>query len=304
MNVGTTNVKSLTNPYANLSDSRGQIIVNDSNLNPKAKAFHPSFPKNISMDSELNPLISPFDTAKLAVLHCDSRCCMLNPNAKTFVPHSFVRKKVDVSNKISTEEIQTDNSNFLLDFNTSLNNQNLPTTAFSEFSENLNFSNNQSETNMSLLDATPCVNEISTPQLSEVDPYENPKLLVSLPPYFILFCNILCALLYVCICTPIRSSHDSFNNNKCNMSTPLEKENMSYIDDDRDPYKLLKSIKVSNVNRLVIGQLNINSLRNKFEALKLIIGQNIDILFITESKLDETFPKAEFHIDGYSPHFA
>ena len=110
------------------------------------------------------------------------------------------------------------------------------------------------------------------------------------------------ALLYVSICTPIGSGHGSFKN-EFNISTPLGKGNISDIDDDRDPYKLLKSIKISNVNRLVIGQLNINSLRNKMEALKLIIGQNIDILIITETKLDETFPKAQFYIDGYAPPF-
>ena len=67
--------------------------------------------------------------------------------------------------------------------------------------------------------------------------------------------------------------------------------------------EILKSLKVSNINRLIIGQLNINSLRNKIEALKLIMMHNIDILIITETKLDETFPKVQFHIDGYAPPF-
>ena len=30
---------------------------------------------------------------------------------------------------------------------------------------------------------------------------------------------------------------------------------------------------------------------------------NIDILIITETKLDKTFPEAQFHIDGYAPPF-
>ena len=51
----------------------------------------------------------------------------------------------------------------------------------------------------------------------------------------------------------------------------------------------LKNIRVSNVNRLIIGQLNINSIRNKFEALKFITVGNIDILVITESKLITAF---------------
>ena len=67
--------------------------------------------------------------------------------------------------------------------------------------------------------------------------------------------------------------------------------------------KLLRDIKMSNVNRLIIGQLNINSLRNKFEALKYVIKDNIDIFIITESKLDDTFPTNQFRIDGYTPPF-
>ena len=92
------------------------------------------------------------------------------------------------------------------------------------------------------------------------------------------------------------SSPDNINDFPIN-NTILNK------DDDSDPYKLLKSIKVSNVNRLIIGQLNINSLRHKFEALKLIIKGNIDILIITETKLDDTFTDSQFDIDGYAPHY-
>ena len=70
-----------------------------------------------------------------------------------------------------------------------------------------------------------------------------------------------------------------------------------------DQYKLLKNIKISNINRLIIGHLNINSLRNKIESLKLLMTGNLDILIITESKLDESFPMQQFCIDGYAPPF-
>ena len=69
------------------------------------------------------------------------------------------------------------------------------------------------------------------------------------------------------------------------------------------PFSTLKNIRVSNVSRLIIGQLIINSLRNKFEALKSITVGNIDILVITESKLDHSFPMNQFLMDGYSPPF-
>ena len=61
----------------------------------------------------------------------------------------------------------------------------------------------------------------------------------------------------------------------------------------------LKSIRIKNLNNVIVGQLNINSLRNKFQALTGIIHGNIDILIITETKLDHTFPKNQFRIPGY-----
>ena len=67
-----------------------------------------------------------------------------------------------------------------------------------------------------------------------------------------------------------------------------------------DPINLLNKIRISNANRLIIGQLNINSLRYKFDALKTIIRGKMDILVITETKLDDTFPTNQFLIDGFS----
>ena len=66
---------------------------------------------------------------------------------------------------------------------------------------------------------------------------------------------------------------------------------LSVISDSEVPNssEILKKVKLNNVNRLVIGHININSLRNKYEYLKTQIKGNIDILVITESKLDDSF---------------
>ena len=69
--------------------------------------------------------------------------------------------------------------------------------------------------------------------------------------------------------------------------------------DQTGPLKILQDAKLKNVNRLVIGHLNINSLRNKFDALQMLIKDNIDIFVITESKLDDSFPSKQFAINGY-----
>ena len=44
-----------------------------------------------------------------------------------------------------------------------------------------------------------------------------------------------------------------------------------------DPFNLLRDIKLKNLNLLVIGQLNINSIRYKFESLQLVVKGNVDI---------------------------
>ena len=54
---------------------------------------------------------------------------------------------------------------------------------------------------------------------------------------------------------------------------------------------------------MTIASLNINSIRYKFEQLKFIINDNIDILIIQETKLDETFPNGQFLIEGFLPPF-
>ena len=50
----------------------------------------------------------------------------------------------------------------------------------------------------------------------------------------------------------------------------------------------------------IIWYLNINSLRTKILSLKEILHKApIDILCIEETKLDETFPDAQFMIENY-----
>ena len=63
---------------------------------------------------------------------------------------------------------------------------------------------------------------------------------------------------------------------------------------------ILKGVRLNNLNRIIIGNLNINSLPGKFEALKCIIAENIDILILTETKIDTTYPISQFMIEGYS----
>ena len=58
----------------------------------------------------------------------------------------------------------------------------------------------------------------------------------------------------------------------------------------------LRNHRVKNMGRVIVANLNINSIRNKFEQLKYIVNENVDILVITETKIDDTFPVAQFII--------
>ena len=62
----------------------------------------------------------------------------------------------------------------------------------------------------------------------------------------------------------------------------------------------LKSLRLRHPSKVIIAHLNINSISEKFDHLSFIIRGNIDILVVGETKLDETFPVNQFHIEEYS----
>ena len=70
--------------------------------------------------------------------------------------------------------------------------------------------------------------------------------------------------------------------------------------DESDAKSGLRNLRLKNLGRVIVGYLNINSIRNKLDALKEILSKNIDILMVAETKLDASFPKEQFFIEGYS----
>ena len=82
--------------------------------------------------------------------------------------------------------------------------------------------------------------------------------------------------------------------------SPLVTWRLSYTN---DVYSTLHDIRVKNVHRVIVSHININSIRNKIVALSDIIKENIDVLLVSETKLDISFPNSLFHIDGYSPPY-
>ena len=67
-----------------------------------------------------------------------------------------------------------------------------------------------------------------------------------------------------------------------------------------DPYSNNENIRSKNSNRLIIAQLNIISLRNKFDSLVEILHSNVEILLTSETKIDSSFPTVQFKREGYT----
>ena len=63
---------------------------------------------------------------------------------------------------------------------------------------------------------------------------------------------------------------------------------------------LLRDISRKNMNKIKIGQLNINSITNKFDLLIPAVVRNFYVLLTTETKIDSSFPEAQFEIDGFT----
>ena len=75
---------------------------------------------------------------------------------------------------------------------------------------------------------------------------------------------------------------------------------LSIIDNDNAPEECLQSLRTKNADRIIIGSLNINSVRNKIGLLGNLVSERIDILLVCETKIDKSFPKAQFELNGFA----
>ena len=64
--------------------------------------------------------------------------------------------------------------------------------------------------------------------------------------------------------------------------------------------KASKNLRLKNSNKVIIGHINVNSLQNKFEFLAEMVQDKADLLMISETKLDSSFPNAQFYMKSYS----
>ena len=68
----------------------------------------------------------------------------------------------------------------------------------------------------------------------------------------------------------------------------------------QDNSQILKDGILSSPKNPVIADLNLNSVKNKIDDLRILIRDiPLDYFVLSETKLDKSFPTAQFDIPGY-----
>ena len=92
---------------------------------------------------------------------------------------------------------------------------------------------------------------------------------------------------------PIVSCPETQNHLTANKTTSRNKINSG------NSYPQVQQHRLKNPKNVILGHLNVNSLRSKIEAVEELMRNNIDISLFSETKLDETFPNQQFKFSGY-----
>ena len=76
---------------------------------------------------------------------------------------------------------------------------------------------------------------------------------------------------------------------------------LSHINEEtnEDTLNILNKRRKDNSDELMFGNLNINSINTKFDQMKFLMQRKVDILVLTETKLDNSIPTNQFLIEGY-----
>ena len=74
----------------------------------------------------------------------------------------------------------------------------------------------------------------------------------------------------------------------------LNEENSIQLRNSDNPSLIFNELKRKNSDRVIIGHININFIENKFEPLVALVKNKVDIIMISETKIDDSFPKISF----------
>ena len=68
---------------------------------------------------------------------------------------------------------------------------------------------------------------------------------------------------------------------------------------DNDSETALRLNRSKHSKNIIFSNLNINSIRNKFDNVRAAIVNYVDIFIAAQTKINESFPTAQFAIDGF-----
>ncbi|MCH2403184.1 MAG: hypothetical protein MK216_04090, partial [Candidatus Nitrosopelagicus sp.] len=119
---------------------------------------------------------------------------------------------------------------------------------------------------------TPILHEISTPVLSEVGIWENENGEGS-----------------ICCSDEEINLNDILLSQKYMSEEFLDKNDI----DHQEVSQVIRQIRVKNINRVIIGHLNVNFMAPKLDAIRTIIPGNVDIMVFSETKLDNSYPTTQ-----------
>ena len=84
------------------------------------------------------------------------------------------------------------------------------------------------------------------------------------------------------------------------MNEPAVMDYTDQIDSQDRDFASFMDVRVKYSSNFLIAHLNINSYQNKFEEMREIIQKlRIQVIFIGETKIDSSYPDAQFAISGY-----
>ena len=87
------------------------------------------------------------------------------------------------------------------------------------------------------------------------------------------------------------------------MTQSSEMDDESFVSEPKDFISDLKNLRYCNPRNVIIGHITINSLRNKYDPIRSILHNGLcDIFTLSETKLDGSFPTAQFHITNFVLH--
>ena len=100
---------------------------------------------------------------------------------------------------------------------------------------------------------------------------------------------------------------DSGGGDEMNLTSPTSSNgtlsNSHNIKKMEDLSKILNIHRTKNNERMIIGHLNINHVANKFEPFISLMKDKLDIVLLSETTIDKSFPANQFTLEGYSNPF-